>query len=49
VDAGGVLQQLQNKLRSADLESDRQTGELRDLGLELNNLQESMDVLMTAQ
>lgn len=49
VDAGGVLQQLQNKLRSADLASSSQTAELRDLGLELNNLQESMDVLMTAQ
>mgnify|MGYP001793308911 FL=1 len=49
VDAGGVLQQLQNKLRSADLDSDRQTDELRELGLELNNMQESMDVLMTPQ
>lgn len=49
VDAGGVLQQLQNKLRSADLASSHQTAELRDLGLALNNLQESMDVLMAAQ
>lgn len=49
VDAGGVLQQLQNKLRSADLANSSQTAELRELGLELNNLQESMDVLMTAQ
>lgn len=49
VDAGGILQQLQNKLRSADLDSDRQTDELRELGLELNNMQESMDVLMTPQ
>ncbi|MDB9526097.1 hypothetical protein PN498_08870 [Oscillatoria sp. CS-180] len=47
VDAGGVLQQLQNKLRSADLGSTDQTDELRALGLELNNMQESMDVLMT--
>ncbi len=46
-DSGGVLQQLQNKLRSADLNSAQQTDELRELGLELNNLQESMDVLMT--
>ncbi|MEL6384077.1 MAG: hypothetical protein AAFQ89_16805 [Cyanobacteria bacterium J06626_18] len=48
VDAGGVLQQLQNKLRSADLSSDRQTDELRELGLELNNMQENMDVLLTS-
>ncbi|MEM9003776.1 MAG: hypothetical protein AAGE59_09660 [Cyanobacteria bacterium P01_F01_bin.86] len=49
IDAAGVLQQLQNKLRSADLSSDRQTDELRELGLELNNMQENMDVLLTAQ
>lgn len=49
VDAAGILQQLQNKLRSSDLTSDRQTDELRELGLELNNMQENMDVLLTAQ
>ncbi|MGF1459341.1 MAG: hypothetical protein ACFBSG_09980 [Leptolyngbyaceae cyanobacterium] len=49
VEAGGVLQQLQNKLRSADLNSTQQTDELRDLGLELNNMQEGMKVLITAQ
>jgi chromosome segregation ATPase len=49
VDAGGILQQLQNKLRSADLDNSTQTEELRELGLELNNMQENMDVLMAAQ
>jgi len=48
VDAAGVLQQLQNKLRSADLSSNQQTDELRELGIELNNMQENMDVLLTA-
>lgn len=48
VDAAGVLQQLQNKLRAADLTSTHQTDELRELGLELNNLQESLDVLLTS-
>jgi len=49
VDAGGVLQRLENKLRSADLDNSAQTEELRELGLELNNMQESMDILMAAQ
>lgn len=48
VDAAGVLQQLQNKLRTADLNSSRQTEELRQLGMELNNMQENMDVLLAA-
>jgi hypothetical protein len=48
VDAGGTLQQLQNKLRSADLNSSSQTDELRELGLELNNMQESIDLLLKA-
>lgn len=47
VDAAGVLQQLQNKLRTADLSSNTQTDELRELGLELNSVQENMDVLLT--
>lgn len=48
VDAAGVLQQLQNKLRTADLNNSSQTEELRQLGLELNNMQENMDVLLAA-
>lgn len=48
VDAAGTLQQLQNKLRSADLTNTSQTDELRELGLELNNMQENMDVLLTS-
>lgn len=48
VDAAGILQQLQNKLRSADLNSTRQTDELQELGLELNNMQENMDVLLAS-
>ncbi len=47
VDAAGLLQQLQNKLRTADLHNNDQTEELRELGLELNNMQANMDVLLT--
>lgn len=48
VDAAGVLQQLQNRLRSADLTNTHQTDELRELGLELNSMQENMDVLLSS-
>ena len=42
----GVLQQLQNKLRSANLDNSEEIQELKDLNNELNNFQESMDVLV---
>ena len=39
----GVLQQLQNKLRSADLADVQQVTELQNLSEELNSLQENVD------
>lgn len=42
----GVLQQLQNKLRSANLDNSEEIQELKDLNNELNNFQKSMDVLV---
>ena len=41
----GVLQQLQNKLRSADLEDANEVSELQNLSEELNSLQENVDIL----
>ncbi|MFP3344818.1 hypothetical protein R0J87_20285, partial [Halomonas sp. SIMBA_159] len=41
----GVLQQLQNKLRSADLADVQQVTELQNLSEELNSLQENVDIL----
>lgn len=41
----GVLQQLQNKLRNADLGDDQAVNELQNLSEELNSLQENVDIL----
>lgn len=41
----GVLQQLQNKLRSADLADASEVSELQNLSEELNSLQENVDIL----
>ena len=41
----GVLQQLQNKLRTADLGDDQEVSELQNLSEELNSLQENVDIL----
>ena len=41
----GVLQQLQNKLRSADLADVNEVTELQNLSAELNSLQENVDIL----
>ena len=46
VDAAGVLQQLQNRLRSADLSTAAATEDLRRLSTEFSNMQENMDVLI---
>lgn len=46
LDAAGVLQQLQNKLRTADLTDARATGELRSLSDELNSFQENVELLV---
>jgi chromosome segregation ATPase len=45
-EAGGVLQQLQNKLRTADLNNAAVTMELRDLSDEFKGFQETVDLLI---
>lgn len=45
-ESGGVLQQLQNKLRTADLTSSVAANELRDLSDEFKGFQENVDVLI---
>ncbi|MBT9313980.1 hypothetical protein [Leptothoe spongobia] len=45
-ESGGVLQQLQNKLRTADLTSSVAADELRDLSDEFKGFQENVDVLI---
>ncbi|MEM7062761.1 MAG: hypothetical protein AAF572_06320 [Cyanobacteria bacterium P01_B01_bin.77] len=45
-ESGGVLQQLQNKLRTADLTSSVAANELRDLSNEIKGFQENVDVLI---
>ncbi|MEO0759327.1 MAG: hypothetical protein AAFY78_20920 [Cyanobacteria bacterium J06648_16] len=44
-ESGGVLQQLQNKLRTADLSSDTAAAELRELSNEFKGFQESAELL----
>lgn len=46
LDASGVLQKLQNTLRTADLTSAVATHELRTLSDEFNNMQENMELLI---
>lgn len=44
-ESGGVLQQLQNKLRTADLSSDTAAAELQELSNEFKGFQESAELL----
>ena len=46
LEAAGVLQQLQNKLRSADLNDASQTNELRSLSAEFTSVQDNLNVLI---
>ncbi|MGK7928908.1 MAG: hypothetical protein AB4290_27340 [Spirulina sp.] len=46
-DTAGVLQQLQNRLRTSNLEDSRAVEELRSLSTELADFQENMDLLLT--
>jgi fructose-specific phosphotransferase system component IIB len=46
-DAAGVLQQLQNKLRTSDLTNSEQVNELQTLSAELNSFQENVDILVS--
>ncbi|MCA1994077.1 MAG: hypothetical protein LDL41_18830 [Coleofasciculus sp. S288] len=46
-DAAGVLQQLQNKLRTADLTNSEQVNELQNLSAELNSVQENVELLVS--
>lgn len=47
LEAAGVLQKLQNELRTADLTDTRQTSEMRSLSAEFASVQENLDLLMT--
>ncbi|MEG4799923.1 hypothetical protein QUB63_08155 [Microcoleus sp. ARI1-B5] len=46
-DSAGVLQQLQNKLRTSDLTNSEQTRELRELSENFRSFQESVDLLVS--
>jgi len=46
LDAAGVLQTLQNKLRTADLSNPTEAMEVRSLSEELTNFQENVDLLV---
>lgn len=46
IDAGGVLQQLQTRLRTADLSSSKATAELQALSAEFNQYQDNVDLLL---
>ena len=45
IESAGVLQQLQNKLRTSNLDNSESISELRSLSTELNSLQENVDFL----
>jgi DNA repair exonuclease SbcCD ATPase subunit len=45
-ETGGILQSLQNKLRTSDLSKFEEINELRSLSTELNNCQENMEILV---
>jgi DNA-binding ferritin-like protein len=47
LDAAGVLQSLQNRLRTVDLTDAQATGELRSLSDEFNSFQENVDLLVS--
>jgi DNA repair exonuclease SbcCD ATPase subunit len=44
--SAGVLQQLQNKIQTANLEDDQQVTELQNLSNELKSFQENVDILV---
>ena len=46
-ESGGVLQQLQNKLRTADLSSNVEAEELKSMSDELKGFQENVTLLLT--
>lgn len=46
-DTGGILQRLQNKLRTSDLSKFEEMNELRSLSAELNSYQENMEILVS--
>lgn len=45
-ESAGVLQNLQNKLRTSDLSNSEQIQELQNLSEELNNFQDNVDILI---
>lgn len=46
IELGGILQNLQNKLRTSDLNNSEQIQELKSLSEELNNFQDNVDLLV---
>lgn len=46
IESAGVLQQLQNRLRTSDLNNSAEINELKRLSEELKNMQEGVDVLI---
>lgn len=46
IESAGVLQQLQNRLRSSNLNNSEEINELKELSEELKNMQESVDLLI---
>ena len=46
IDAGGVLQQLQTRLRTADLSSSQAAAELKELSDEFTQYQDNVDLLL---
>ena len=47
IESAGILQQLQNRLRTSDLNSSQEINQLKELSEELKNMQENVDLLIT--
>lgn len=47
IDSAGILQQLQNRLRTSNLNSSEEIIQIKDLSEELKNMQETVDILIT--
>ena len=46
IESAGILQQLQNRLRTSDLNSSQEINQLKELSEELKNMQENVDLLI---
>lgn len=47
IESAGILQQLQNRLRTSDLNSSQEIDRLKELSEELKSMQENVDLLIT--